>query len=139
MRDFNRNNRSGGGRGRGGDFRGRGSGRGDREMHDAVCDECGKDCKVPFRPSGDKPIYCSNCFEGKEGGSSRRPSRRDSGGSDKQVLEQLTLLNTKLDRILGLFESCVKNHPSKDKKGKTKKVVKKAPKASKKKAKKSSS
>ena len=32
-------------------------GRSDRpQMHDAICDECGKECKVPFRPSGDKPI-----------------------------------------------------------------------------------
>lgn len=54
-------------------------------MHDAVCDKCGKDCKVPFRPSGDKPIYCSNCFEKDDRGSSRNSSRggrdnyRDSG------------------------------------------------------------
>ena len=34
------------------------------EMFDAVCDECGKDCKVPFRPTGNKPIYCSQCFDG---------------------------------------------------------------------------
>lgn len=35
----------------------------DRNMHSAVCDKCGKDCKVPFKPSSDKPIYCSDCFE----------------------------------------------------------------------------
>lgn len=45
------------------------------EMFDAVCDECGKDCKVPFRPTGNKPIYCSQCFE-KKGG----PSRDDGRG-----------------------------------------------------------
>lgn len=57
-------------------------GRGDYsrpEMFDAVCDECGRKCKVPFKPSGDKPIYCSECFEQVSGGSSRRPERRDSG------------------------------------------------------------
>ncbi len=47
-------------------------------MHDAVCDECGKKCKVPFRPRGDKPIYCSECFETKQGGSSRRGGRKNS-------------------------------------------------------------
>ena len=25
-------------------------------MYPAVCDKCGKDCQVPFRPSGDKPV-----------------------------------------------------------------------------------
>ena len=45
--------RSGGGYGGGG---------GSREMHPAVCAQCGKDTEVPFRPSGDRPVYCSDCF-----------------------------------------------------------------------------
>ena len=36
--------------------------RGPREMHPAVCAECGKDTTVPFRPRGDRPVYCSDCF-----------------------------------------------------------------------------
>jgi len=48
---------------------GGGSGYGDnygsaREMHPAVCAQCGKDTMVPFRPRGDKPVYCSDCFSG---------------------------------------------------------------------------
>ena len=35
-----------------------------REMHPAVCAQCGKDTTVPFRPRGDKPVYCSDCFSG---------------------------------------------------------------------------
>jgi len=58
------------------DFNRKGRGRGDREMFDAICDECGDHCQVPFKPTGNKPIFCSRCFE-KQGGSS---SRRDSGG-----------------------------------------------------------
>ncbi len=52
---------------------------GDRQrMHSAVCAACGKNCEVPFRPTGDKPIYCSNCFEKEGGGSTdRRDNRRD--------------------------------------------------------------
>jgi CxxC-x17-CxxC domain-containing protein len=43
---------------------GAGGGRtsGEREMFDAVCAECGKTCKVPFRPKNDRPVYCSDCF-----------------------------------------------------------------------------
>ncbi len=33
-----------------------------REMHDAVCAQCGKECKVPFEPKEDRPVYCSECF-----------------------------------------------------------------------------
>lgn len=52
----------------------RGSG-GPREMHDAVCSGCGKACQVPFHPTGEKPVYCSDCFQGQRGGSSRSSSR----------------------------------------------------------------
>lgn len=127
----NRGDRSGGRRFGGGDFRRRDTGR--REMHKAVCDECGKDCEVPFRPSGDKPIYCSDCFERKEGGSSRRTSRRSSRGpgferrdnTNKQLLDQVNSLNQKLDRILKVIESSVEKKPV-PKKTDVKKVVKKA-------------
>ncbi len=148
MGDYNRNDRNdrgrGGGRGfgggsrggGGGGFRGRDSGR--REMHKAVCDECGKDCQVPFRPSGDKPIFCSDCFERKDGGAPRRPTRRGGGGSgsfdkgdntNKQLLEQMTSLNSKLDRILKVLESGVEKKPVSKKvvvEKEAKKVVKKA-------------
>ena len=36
--------------------------RGERQMFDAVCASCGKACKVPFQPNGDKPVYCSEYF-----------------------------------------------------------------------------
>ena len=59
----NRPQRSfGGGRGR--SFGG-GRGRFDRkprEMHKAICAECKQECEVPFKPSGDKPVYCKECF-----------------------------------------------------------------------------
>jgi CxxC-x17-CxxC domain-containing protein len=51
-----------------------------REMHKAVCAECGDQCEVPFRPSGDRPVLCSNCFKssrGEERGEGRREERRD--------------------------------------------------------------
>ena len=33
-----------------------------REMYSVVCAECGNDAMVPFRPRGDRPVYCSDCF-----------------------------------------------------------------------------
>jgi CxxC-x17-CxxC domain-containing protein len=38
------------------------SGRRPREMHDAVCADCGENTQVPFKPSGDKPVYCRDCY-----------------------------------------------------------------------------
>jgi CxxC-x17-CxxC domain-containing protein len=34
-----------------------------REMYPAVCAECGAETQVPFLPRGDKPVYCSSCFD----------------------------------------------------------------------------
>ncbi|MEG2003156.1 MAG: zinc-ribbon domain containing protein [Clostridia bacterium] len=33
-----------------------------REMHTTVCANCGKEAKVPFQPSDDRPVYCSECY-----------------------------------------------------------------------------
>jgi len=38
-----------------------------REMHKAVCSDCKKECEVPFKPSGDRPIYCKECFSKRKG------------------------------------------------------------------------
>ncbi|MDP4126153.1 MAG: zinc-ribbon domain containing protein [Bacillota bacterium] len=35
----------------------------EREMFPAICAECGRETTVPFRPSGDKPVYCRECFQ----------------------------------------------------------------------------
>jgi CxxC-x17-CxxC domain-containing protein len=36
--------------------------RGPREMHKAVCSECGQECEVPFKPTEGKPVFCRECF-----------------------------------------------------------------------------
>ena len=43
---------------------------GPREMFTATCSQCGQEARVPFQPRGDKPVYCSSCFE------TKRPARR---------------------------------------------------------------
>jgi CxxC-x17-CxxC domain-containing protein len=55
--------RSGDRGGFGGGYGGGGGNRGEREMFPAVCARCGKQTTVPFRPSGDKPVYCKDCFQ----------------------------------------------------------------------------
>ena len=41
---------------------GRSGGYQQREMYDATCAACGAKTQVPFRPSGDRPVYCRDCF-----------------------------------------------------------------------------
>lgn len=33
-----------------------------REMYKAICADCNKECSIPFKPSGDRPVYCQDCF-----------------------------------------------------------------------------
>jgi len=35
---------------------------GPREMHKAICSECGQECEVPFKPTEGKPVYCKECY-----------------------------------------------------------------------------
>ena len=61
---------SAGGYGDGGGYGGGGGySSGPRQMYPAVCSNCGKETEVPFQPSGDKPVYCRECFQ------DRRPAR----------------------------------------------------------------
>lgn len=34
----------------------------ERIMYKTVCADCRKSCEVPFRPTGDRPVYCQECF-----------------------------------------------------------------------------
>lgn len=102
-------------------------------MHQAICSECNKECEVPFKPSGDKPVFCRKCFKNRTDTSPReaigspfgrnnpslagaRPSRKDFGErsfSKPQVhasasvsQEQFEILNSKLDKILEALGTC---------------------------------
>lgn len=38
-----------------------------RPMYAVVCYECGKDTSLPFKPSGNRPVYCRECFALRKG------------------------------------------------------------------------
>jgi len=104
--------------------RGFGQGRdgSNRKMYKVICSDCGKNCEIPFRPTGDKPVFCSDCFKNKgdnnsrnfRGGSNREHGKRNSqsqfddkrshqnnGGRNAENYKvQFEQLNTKLDKIL---------------------------------------
>jgi CxxC-x17-CxxC domain-containing protein len=138
MKDFNRgggfrDKRGGGGfdrrdSGSRGGFS-RGGGGFDRPaMHQATCAECGQSCEVPFKPTGERPVYCSNCFKNKDEGAPRRDdrhehrseSRFDSRPEHREFSkpvasvsnfsnEQFETLNAKLDKILRVLNSAPTN------------------------------
>ena len=85
-----------------------------------ICDACGEECEVPFRPSGDKPIYCNECFRNKD--KKQKNKHIDDEDDDdfntykekhqqskhappqsnnnEELLERLAILEEKIDRIL---------------------------------------
>ncbi len=101
-----------------------GGDRGDKTLFRATCSDCGQSCEVPFRPTGEKPVYCSNCFSSKRGGGDRG-SRQDFGSrgpkreyndrpapradfaqapAHDDVKKQLGEIRIKLDRLIGAIE-----------------------------------
>ncbi len=39
-----------------------------RQLYSVKCANCGKQTEVPFKPSGDRPVYCRDCYMQKKGG-----------------------------------------------------------------------
>lgn len=141
-----RDNRGGGGF-RGGDRGGRPpfkksfGGQKDMVMHKATCSECGKPCEVPFRPTGEKPVFCRDCFASKrEGGDRPAPRRefsdraprpeyaprpafdrpRENGNDD--LKKQIESMNIKLDRVIRSLETMIRGES-----GEKKEIPKNAP------------
>lgn len=105
MSKFNRGGQGGRGFDRGG--RGRDF---EKRMFSATCAECGDRCEVPFRPTGEKPVLCNNCFRGGDDRGARRekrfdrPRREERPSRDNRLDEQFEQLNVKLDLIMKEIE-----------------------------------
>jgi CxxC-x17-CxxC domain-containing protein len=101
-------------------------------MFSATCATCNKQCEVPFRPNGSKPVYCKDCFGKKKGAypSNNMPKndfteRTQSARQDRpenhvpaqaprsenrdaridELKAQVFSMQAKLDRILKAMES----------------------------------
>lgn len=90
---------------------------GDRPVFDAVCSKCGKECKLPFKPSEDRPVFCSDCFAKTRGETDsrnqgdrnfRKPSFENRSSDYPQYKEQFSALHLKLDKILSLLNASQK-------------------------------
>lgn len=51
--------------GRGGGGAGAG---GPRQTYKVTCAACGTETEVPFKPTGNRPVYCRPCFDAQRGG-----------------------------------------------------------------------
>ena len=80
-------------------------------LHDAVCSHCGKATQVPFRPNGQKPVFCKQCFNTDRANSPSPVTKQTSPAifnaprpqaDDKRIDDlrgQVEALHVKMDRI----------------------------------------
>jgi CxxC-x17-CxxC domain-containing protein len=96
-------------------------------MHKVNCNECGNVAEVPFKPTGEKPVFCNDCFGGKKETSSRSFDTRFDSRTDRkpaantstysstpraeskpdprigELKSQVEALNSKMDRIIEMI------------------------------------
>lgn len=67
-------------------------GRGQRQMYDITCSNCGRQDQVPFQPRGDRPVLCGDCFrKQREGGLSQGEApRREEPKTEEAPVEEET-------------------------------------------------
>ncbi|MEK7535751.1 MAG: CxxC-x17-CxxC domain-containing protein [Patescibacteria group bacterium] len=99
-----------------GGFKGGGDRR-PKQLFDATCANCGKATQVPFRPTGDRPVYCRECFAQMGGGEERgreagargfKPTQSSpiTNSPDHSALKrELQEVNAKLERLITAVQS----------------------------------
>jgi len=65
----------------------------ERSFTNVICSDCGKECQVPFKPSGDRPVYCKDCFAKRK---EDRGQRRES--YDNKPKEQIFIPERRFDK-----------------------------------------
>ncbi|MGI6335213.1 MAG: CxxC-x17-CxxC domain-containing protein [Minisyncoccales bacterium] len=95
----------------------------EKRMFSATCSKCGKKFELPFKPTGERNVYCNDCFKG----DGNNPTTKDSTNQCNK--EQMEALGKKLDKIIELLTpKAIEKDGSveiKEKKAKEKKEVKK--------------
>lgn len=117
----------------------------DKRMHIATCSECGETCELPFVPTGDRPVYCSSCFD-KQGNNSSKFDKFTSNRRDKfrfedkrsnygtkdnsELVSKISELVVKLDKLINVLtpkekevKPVVKSVPTKPKVKKVSKLT----------------
>ncbi len=93
---------------------------GQTQMFSATCAQCQKSCEVPFRPNGEKPVYCKDCFVSKRENpsTSNRESFQSKPQSDTrtndtrindvridELKRSIEVIGDKLDRLTKMIEN----------------------------------
>jgi len=77
----------------------------ERELHDAKCETCGIDIKVPFKPDGVRPTFCKECLKLYQRKLAREQQAKRQSESlkketEKKVAEENKAIGRALDKTL---------------------------------------
>ena len=64
----------------------------ERSFTQVICSDCNKECEVPFKPSGDSPVYCKECF------AKRKDSSQHKENYDNKPREQVFIPERHFDK-----------------------------------------
>jgi len=60
-------------------------------LYKAVCADCQRDCEVPFKPSGTRPVYCRDCYAKRKHTQNFNSSTSSNVLSDSQLGHRIKL------------------------------------------------
>lgn len=97
------------------------------QTHKTTCDQCKRGCEVPFKPTGNKPVLCRDCFNEKRFNDEPREFKGNRSKSDspkttpdsrilksiKSDVESLTLKVDSLTRNLKIVTDYIQQQNSK--------------------------
>jgi len=60
----------------------------ERSFTRVICSDCGKECEVPFKPSGDRPVYCKECFAKRKEDRGQRKENYDNKPREQVFIQE---------------------------------------------------
>lgn len=95
----------------------------ERMLFQAVCAECKQECEVPFKPSGERPVYCKECFakrKSKQAGDSQKslPAQAHLQGASSSDLRRVMVKKHGVGKITVSEMISARSMPSKRKNSK---------------------
>ena len=70
----------------------------EKRMFKSTCAKCGASCEVPFRPTGEKPVYCRDCF-----GKNCPTENKSFRSNDVPATDPFKSIHAKLDAIMKIL------------------------------------
>lgn len=82
-----------------------------RTMYKAVCADCKSQCEVPFKPSGERPVYCKECFAKRK--NVRNNNTPHAHGGSRQVQAVAVVQESRIVKSVKVAKKKAQKRPKK--------------------------